>query len=520
MKKFSKSIALVLSVLAVSAIVSCAVLAWTEPGSPAPAGNVAAPINTGGATQTKNGSLNISGSIGIGTTSPSQKLDVAGTALIDYLRIDPQDGINEGGELQLAGSGSYGTFQIDNYQGNARIHTLSSGKQFQILGGTIHVNGTGGNNYFAGNVGIGTASPSQKLDVVGYVKGQTGLCINNDCRTAWPQEKTCPAGQAITGFNKTTGAFTCGNSCTPSCAGKACGSDGCGGSCGTCASGLVCNASGQCVSSCTPSCAGKACGSDGCGGSCGTCPSGYSCNSSYQCVFDPSKYPCSGSSLPAAGSIKNKRIFVTSSVYNADTFVTKWYSTTARTPTVSSESLADEKCQALADAAGFKDGTFKAMTYMGTRDINTIVPGGSVFWSCNSTSGWKTVATGLSDFFSVDGSGNSIGSPIYNEFGISSSDTVWTGFEANGSGYKLLSSLGYKSNGWWGGCANGCGWYQDCSGYICYTGAVAWYGSPNVTTPGWAHSGSFDGTASDCCYTARNWKNCAAVYRALYCIEQ
>jgi len=38
----------------------------------------------------------------------------------------------------------------------------------------------------AGNVGIGTTGPTQKLDVAGYVKGQTGLCIGNDCRTSWP----------------------------------------------------------------------------------------------------------------------------------------------------------------------------------------------------------------------------------------------------------------------------------------------------------------------------------------------
>ncbi|MDP3764879.1 MAG: hypothetical protein Q8R04_00045, partial [Nanoarchaeota archaeon] len=38
----------------------------------------------------------------------------------------------------------------------------------------------------SGNVGIGTASPSQKLDVTGYVKGQSGLCIGSDCRTNWP----------------------------------------------------------------------------------------------------------------------------------------------------------------------------------------------------------------------------------------------------------------------------------------------------------------------------------------------
>lgn len=41
----------------------------------------------------------------------------------------------------------------------------------------------------SGNVGIGAASPSQKLDVAGYVKGQSGLCIGNDCRSAWPESQ-------------------------------------------------------------------------------------------------------------------------------------------------------------------------------------------------------------------------------------------------------------------------------------------------------------------------------------------
>jgi len=36
----------------------------------------------------------------------------------------------------------------------------------------------------AGNVGIGTTNPNQKLNVVGNIKGNQ-LCIGNDCRTSW-----------------------------------------------------------------------------------------------------------------------------------------------------------------------------------------------------------------------------------------------------------------------------------------------------------------------------------------------
>lgn len=89
---------------------------------------------------------------------------------------------------------------------------------------------------FQGKVGIGTTAPTQRLDVVGYVKGQSGLCIGNDCRTSWPSgtgtitqlnqgggislspnpitstgtislaTQSCPAGQYVTSIG---GAITC-----------------------------------------------------------------------------------------------------------------------------------------------------------------------------------------------------------------------------------------------------------------------------------------------------------------------
>jgi len=42
------------------------------------------------------------------------------------------------------------------------------------------------------NVGIGTTNPTQKLDAAGFVKGQSGLCIGNDCRTSWPSVPPIP----------------------------------------------------------------------------------------------------------------------------------------------------------------------------------------------------------------------------------------------------------------------------------------------------------------------------------------
>jgi hypothetical protein len=97
--------------------------------------------------------------VGIGTTTPGVKLNVEGTAAVNYLRVDAQTGSNEGGEIQLKGAGANGDVQIDNYTGNIRIHTLAANNYFQIVGGgsTTALRVENGGAYI-GNIAAGTTN--------------------------------------------------------------------------------------------------------------------------------------------------------------------------------------------------------------------------------------------------------------------------------------------------------------------------------------------------------------------------
>jgi hypothetical protein len=124
------------------------------------------------------------GNVGIGTTSPSYKLDVSGTGRFTgnlFIEGDSSPVItitdttnNLAGRIRVANTFMYIDADNSDTVSGTRILLRTDGvealrldeNQNATFGGTIAVQGTG-NSSFAGNVGIGTTSPSYKLDVSG-----------------------------------------------------------------------------------------------------------------------------------------------------------------------------------------------------------------------------------------------------------------------------------------------------------------------------------------------------------------
>jgi hypothetical protein len=119
--------------------------------------------------QTNNGTermrLDTNGRLGIGTTNPQRKLDVRGTAGIQYAPTahDTQ------GSIVLIADGSNNSY-IELKDGSSNID--------------VKIN-TAGDSYFnGGNVGIGTTSPSDKLHIEGKIRiGTTPVIHSHDTIT-------------------------------------------------------------------------------------------------------------------------------------------------------------------------------------------------------------------------------------------------------------------------------------------------------------------------------------------------
>ncbi|MCX8179095.1 MAG: hypothetical protein N3D75_04695, partial [Candidatus Aenigmarchaeota archaeon] len=108
-----------------------------------------------GAAATPHVFIDTTGFVGIGSTSPANALDVVGT-------INATQSICIANDCRTIWPGG------------------ASGNSW-IMSGSLLYNNTAGVK-----VGIGSASPANALDVVGTINATQSICIAGDCRTIWP----------------------------------------------------------------------------------------------------------------------------------------------------------------------------------------------------------------------------------------------------------------------------------------------------------------------------------------------
>ncbi|HHD92512.1 MAG TPA: hypothetical protein ENL06_02735 [Candidatus Portnoybacteria bacterium] len=230
LSRFLQSRVFWIQTISISLIALCLVIglsyAWNAPTQSPPNGNISAPLNVGATTQTKAGGLNISGKVGIGTTNPGAKLDVAGQVIggfgaqttggtLDWNNIsNARSGsgytLLKGNATNGPGPGTYFhsfNFEYSSKNGSGNI------TQFAIpYGATSHMNSglymrgrysgawsnwmriIAENN--SGNVGIGTINPGAKLEVRG---GNINIPVNAISFNAKTNSGTAGMGNTDTG---------------------------------------------------------------------------------------------------------------------------------------------------------------------------------------------------------------------------------------------------------------------------------------------------------------------------------
>jgi len=118
--------------------------------------------------------IDTTGNVGIGTTSPTAKLHIAG--------------FSTGSGLKINYGNSVGTIEAVNFIANGGANGVIGMQMVSAGVGDLWLGGSGGRSltlYRDGNVGIGTTSPASKLDVNGdiAVKGTSVFNLNSAALT-------------------------------------------------------------------------------------------------------------------------------------------------------------------------------------------------------------------------------------------------------------------------------------------------------------------------------------------------
>jgi hypothetical protein len=158
----------------------------------------------GGTTRTKRMTIQSNGNIGIGTTNPTELLHLIGTAPQTSIRIEGSSN-QLGPEIHLASTGTsgqdwrLGSGQSSNSSGlgNFYIYNVASGQDYMIINPS-------------GNVGIGTTTPTERLDVTGNVRFSGALMPNNLAGTAGQVLTSAGPGVAPT-WSAPTGGLPAGS---------------------------------------------------------------------------------------------------------------------------------------------------------------------------------------------------------------------------------------------------------------------------------------------------------------------
>lgn len=159
------------------------------------------------------------GNIGIGTNTPQYKLDVNGSMRFGnatyYIGFDPSTGHFEWRNValfipdhqQIIGhSASAEGLYYDNANGAGRLEYRG------LTDPVFFTDWITGNGYFSGNLGVGTTTPSAKLDVAGDIRA-TGMITPSDARfkkDIYPLQNSLQKILALKGFtyNWRTDEFT------------------------------------------------------------------------------------------------------------------------------------------------------------------------------------------------------------------------------------------------------------------------------------------------------------------------